>query len=143
MPRFSSTGLRDAAGTLQQREVLHVARADLDHVGILLHQVERLVVHGFGDDQQAEAVADLGQNLQAVFRQSLERVGRSARLVGAAAEEARAGAGDVLGGGEGLLAALDGARAGHDGNFVAADGRVELGKRTTVSSSFRSRLTSL
>ena len=35
MPRLSSTGLRLAAELLEQREVLHVARADLEHVGVL------------------------------------------------------------------------------------------------------------
>ncbi len=50
MPRLSRTGLRSASGALEQREVLHVARADLDHVGVFRDQFEGLVVDGFGDD---------------------------------------------------------------------------------------------
>ena len=37
----------------QQREILHVARADLDHVRVLFDQVERFVVDRFGDDSQS------------------------------------------------------------------------------------------
>ena len=35
MPRLSSTGLPQLAHRLEQREVLHVARADLQHVRVL------------------------------------------------------------------------------------------------------------
>ena len=87
---FEQHRLLGAAGALEQREVLHVARADLDDVGVFLDEVERFVVDGFGDD--AEAVSRRGlwrENFQAGFAQALEAVGRSARLVGAAAEEAQ------------------------------------------------------
>ena len=50
MPRFSSTGFFARPARLQQREILHVAGADLDHVGVLFDQFERFVVDGFGDD---------------------------------------------------------------------------------------------
>src|SRR5216684_2222804 len=45
-----------ASGALEQREVLHVAGADLDDISILVDQVERFVIDGLGDDEQAEAV---------------------------------------------------------------------------------------
>ena len=45
MPRLSSTGLRCAAQLLEQREVLHVARADLEHVAVLLDQLDLADVH--------------------------------------------------------------------------------------------------
>ena len=93
-----------------------------------IDQVERFVIDGFGDDEQAEAVADLGHDLQPFFAQTLERIGRGARLVGASAEELGSGAGDALGNGEGLVAALDGAGAGDDGEVGAADGDGEFGK---------------
>src|SRR6267378_8582720 len=47
-----------AAGALEQREILHVARADLNDVGVFLDKVE-----GFGDDAEAVRGADLGENL--------------------------------------------------------------------------------
>ena len=46
--------LAQLAGLLQQGEVLHVARADLDHVGPFGDQLQGLVVDGLGDDAQAE-----------------------------------------------------------------------------------------
>ena len=121
---MSSTGLRSLAGVLEQREVLHVARADLDHVGPLGDQLERFVVDGFGDDAQAKAVANLGHDLERFKAQALKGVGRGAGLVSAAAEKLRAGGGHLLGDGEGLLAALDGAGTGDDGQIAAADGGV-------------------
>ena len=93
-------GLVGASGALEQREVLHVAGADLDHIGVLIDQVERFVIDGFGDDEQAEAVADFGHDLQTFFAQALEGIRRGARFVGcllytslAAVEESSA---DVL-----------------------------------------------
>ncbi len=121
-------GLAQAAGLLEQREVLHVARADLDDVGPFGDEIEGFVVDGFGDDAQAEFLADLGHDLQRIEAEALKRVGRGARLVGAAAEELRAGGGDLLGDGEGLFAALDGAGAGDDGEVAAADGGVSAGE---------------
>ena len=102
-------------GMLQQRKILHVARADLDHVGPLGDQAQGFVVDGFGDDPQAEFVPDFGHDLQRFKAQALECIGRSARLVSAAAEELRAGCGHLLGDSERLLAALDRAGAGDDG----------------------------
>jgi hypothetical protein len=46
----------------EQRVVLHVARADLDHVGILFNQVERFVIDGLGDDLHAKLLADFGHD---------------------------------------------------------------------------------
>ena len=115
-------GLAGASGALEQREILHVAGANLDDVGILLDQVERFVIHRFGDDEQAEALANFGHDLQPFFAQSLKRIRRGAGLVGAAAEELGSGASDALGDDECLFAALDAARAGDDGQAGASDG---------------------
>src|SRR5664280_3178174 len=97
------------ARALQQRIILHVARADLDDVSVLLHQFERFVIDGLGNDQQTKAVADFRQDLQALLSQTLKCVGRGARLVGASAEEAGAGAGHALGGSERLITGFDSA----------------------------------
>ena len=43
-PRLSSTGLRLRAHRLEQREVLHVARADLQHVGVARRPARRRAV---------------------------------------------------------------------------------------------------
>ena len=44
-PRLSSAGMPRAADLAQQRVVLHVARADLDHVGDLGDRLEVAYVH--------------------------------------------------------------------------------------------------
>src|SRR5208283_104193 len=100
-----------AAGTFEEREILHVARADLDDVGVFLDEIERFVVDGFGDDAEAVLLADMGENLQAGEAESLEGVGAGARLVGAAAEESDAGGLELLGYGETLLFGFDSAGA--------------------------------
>ena len=105
----------------EQREVLHVARADLDDVGPLGDQLERLVVDGFGDDAESKAIADFGHDLECVYAESLKGVGRRAWLVGSAAEELCAGGRNLLGDGEGLFTAFDGAWTTDDGEVASAD----------------------
>ena len=85
-PRFRSTGLPGAADLGEQRVVLHVARADLDHVGHLEHRLEVAHVHQLGHDRQAGLRLGLGQQPQPRLAEALERVRRGARLVGAAAQ---------------------------------------------------------
>ena len=60
-------GLSGASGALEQRKILHVASADLDHVGIFFDQVERFVVDGFGNNLQAELLANFRHDAQAFF----------------------------------------------------------------------------
>src|SRR5271165_4002631 len=114
--------LAGASGALKQREVLHVAGAELDNVGIFLNQLQRLMVHRLGDDQQAEAIANFRHDLQAVFAHPLKRVRRRARLVGAAAKELGSRAGHALGDVERLVAVLDRTGPGDDGQIRPADG---------------------
>ena len=110
-----------AAGALEEREILHVARADLDDVGVFLDEVQGFVVDGFGDDAEAELLADMREDFQAREAESLERVRRSTRLIGAAAEKADAGGLELLGNGEALLFGFDGAWSGDHGDVRAAD----------------------
>src|SRR6185437_4225748 len=112
--------LSGAAGALQQRKILHVARADLDYVRVLFDQVERFVVNRLGDDAEAETLAHLGENLQTVFAEALKTVRRGSRLIGAAAEEMRARGADALGDRKCLLAAFDGAWAADNHHSLAA-----------------------
>ena len=57
--------LADAADRLQQREVLHVAGADLKHVRVARDQVHVAGVDHLGHDRQAGLRPHLGQDLQA------------------------------------------------------------------------------
>jgi hypothetical protein len=117
-------GLLGVAGALQEREILHVARADLDDVGVLFDEVEGFAVNRFGDYAEAVSGADFREDLEAGFAEALEAVRRSARLVGAPAEEACAGLFDSGGDGEALLLGFDGAGAGDQGDVPAADKHV-------------------
>jgi len=124
---FEQHGFPGAAGALEERIILHVARADLDDVGPLFDEVERFVVDGFGDDAEAVVAADLVKDFQAGEAESLEGVGRSARLEGAAAEEADTGGLELFGDSEALLFGFNGAGAGGDGEMRAADEDVSRG----------------
>ncbi len=83
---------------------------------------------GLGDDNQPEALAHLGQNAQPLQPQSLEGIGRGARLESSGAEKAHPEAGHQLGHGEGLLGAFHRAWSGHYGQLGAANRGVGSGK---------------
>ena len=109
------------ADFFEQLEVLHVARTDLDHVGILRDQFDVVDVHDLRHDLEPRLVRRLAQHLQPLFRQSLEIIGRSARLEGTAAQELGAVLLHALGRFHELLHALDSARSRHDRQVPRAD----------------------
>src|ERR1700730_15278707 len=113
-----------AAGALEQREILHVAGADLDHVGVFFDEVEAFVVDGFGDDAQAVVFANLREDFEAVFAEALKTVRGSARFVGAATEKFDAGFLDAFGGGEALLLGFYRARAADEAHVFSAEQNV-------------------
>src|SRR6185437_4781376 len=127
-PPLEQDGLALAPGGLEERVILHVARADLDDVGVLIDELEGVVVDGFGDDAEAEAVADFGHDVEGSLAESLKGVGRGAGLVGSSAKKLRAGGGNLLGGGESLIAGFDGAGAGDHGEVASADGGIGSGE---------------
>src|SRR5437764_939678 len=114
-------GQARAPRAAKEREVLHVARADLYYVAVALDQVNAVLVQSLRNYLQAESLSYVGENLQAVIREALEGVWGGARLERAAAEEASAAASDGLRYLERRLAALDGARARDDRHLFAAD----------------------
>ena len=121
MPRLSSTGRLHLAEVLEQIEVLHVARADLQDVDVAHHHLDLRAVHDLADDQQVVAIGGVAQVLQALLAHALERVRRGARLERAAAHDAGAGGGDDRRDRVDLLLRLDRARAGHEHDFGSAD----------------------
>jgi len=117
-------GFFGAAGALEQREILHVAGADLDNVGVFFDEVEAFVVDGFGDDAEAVVLADLRENFEAVFAEALKTVRGSARFVGAATEKFYAGFLDAFSGGEALLFGFYRARPANQAHVFAAEKNV-------------------
>jgi hypothetical protein len=118
---FEQDGALGFADGVQQVEVLHVARPDLEHVGVFGDQFDLLRGHDLGHDRHTGQFAGLGQNLQPGFAHALEGVGRGARFEGPAAQGVRPGFFDGLRRFEQLLAALDRTRPGDDQDFVAAN----------------------
>ena len=90
-PALEQDGLAELARDLEQRVVLHVARADLHDVGVLGDRLGVLGVEQLGDDRQAGLRARLGEDLERLAAQALERERRRARLEGAAAQHRGAG----------------------------------------------------
>ena len=122
MPRFSRTGRPHLPSVFSSAKVLHVARADLQDVGILGHQLDIAVAHHFGDDAEAGGAPGFIQQLEAFQLQALEIVGRSARLERAAAQKLGAvlappASADL----QDLLLAFHRAGAGHHDELIAAD----------------------
>ncbi len=118
---FEQDGFFGAAGALEEREILHIAGADLDDVGVFLNEVEGFVVDGLGDNAEAVGSADFRKDFEALFTEALEAIGGSARLVCAAAEEPCAGFFDALGDGQALRFRFDSTGAGDEGNVIAAN----------------------
>ena len=63
-PALEQHRLAELARDLEQRVVLHVARADLHDVGVLGDRVGVLGVEQLGDDRQPGLVARLGEDLE-------------------------------------------------------------------------------
>ncbi len=79
-----------ASDGLEEREVLHVARAHLHEVGVLGHEAHVALAERLGDDLEAVGVGGAAEPAERVLAVTLEGVGRRAGLVRAAAEEGRA-----------------------------------------------------
>ena len=121
-PRLSRIGLPAAPGALEQRVVLHVARADLNDVrdleppaSIPSASIASVTIRS---PVSSRACASSSQPR---LSQPLERVGRAARLEGAGPEHRGAGFAHGPGGLENLALALHRAGARHDHDLVASD----------------------
>ncbi len=121
MPRFSITGRLERPDLREQREVLHVAGADLEHVGFFGHSRHVLGREHLGHDGQAVLAARFDQHVEALVAEPLEAVGRSARLETATAENVRTLLLHLARAGQDLLEGLDRAGAGDDDEVIASD----------------------
>ncbi len=103
---------------------MHVAGADLNDVHILHHEIRLARGGHFRHDSHPGFLSDLREDLQPFFPESLERIGRGARLEGPSPEQYRPAAAYLAGDFEGPLAVLDGAGAGDDHQSVPPDGDI-------------------
>ena len=118
---FEKDGFAGFGGGDEQLEVLRVAGADLEDVGVFGHEVGVVLGEQFGDDGQAGFAAGFGEEFEAFFAETLEFVGGCPGFEGATPEDGGSGGVDGDGGAEQLVFAFDGAGAGHDLEFTAAD----------------------
>src|SRR5919107_2008716 len=73
------------ADVLEEGEVLHVARPDLENRGVLHDELYVVGVHDLRYDLEPERASDLGHDPEPLLTEALERVRGGARLKGAAA----------------------------------------------------------
>ena len=107
--------------TSKQGEILHVPSANLNHVTILLDEVNTNFIECFSHDFQAVSFPDFSQDLQALFTQPLKSIRRSPWLKRAAAEESCATAPHGFSNCKCLRVAFDCARPGDKRQLIAAD----------------------
>lgn len=120
---FEEDGFAGAGGFFDEAEVLGVAGADLEEVGVGGDEVDVSFGEDFGDDAEAGFGAGGGEEFEAGLAEALEFVGGGARFEGAAAEEFGSGSFDGPGGGEELFFGFDGAGSGHEAEGLpGADG---------------------
>ncbi len=86
-PALEQHRLREVPDLAQQRVVLHVARADLEDVGVARQQRDLRGVHHLAHHREPVGVGGAAQDLEPLLAQALERVGRGARLERAAAQD--------------------------------------------------------
>ncbi len=80
-------GLAGFGGGDEELEILGIARADLDDVGVFGHQFGVAFGKQFGDDGQPGFAAGFGQQFQPLFAQALEFIGGGAGFESAAAQD--------------------------------------------------------
>ena len=111
--------LRVGADLLEEVEVLHVPRADLDDVDVV-EEIDVLEVHQLRHDRKPRLLLRKGEEAKPLRAHALEGVGGGARLERAAAQHCRAGGLHRLRDADELVLALDGAGPGDDGEVPAA-----------------------
>src|SRR5882724_10047181 len=118
---LEQNGLANFAEGAQQKIVLHVARADLEHVNVAGHHGDLRSVHDFADGEQAEFVSGFLHELQAFFAEALKGVGRGARLEGTGAQNFCASFADAFGDGVDLFVGFHRTGAGGDDYIRSAE----------------------
>src|SRR4029453_664836 len=71
----------------EQLKVLHIARPDLQDIGVLTHNIQVARIKNFGDDRQPGHFSSMSQIIQTFRAQTLEAIGRGSRLLNAAPDK--------------------------------------------------------
>ena len=123
-PAFEQHGQMRLARAAQQRKVLHVARANLNHVAVSLNHVDAGFIQRLRNYLQTISLANIRQDFQTFLTETLKRIRRSPRLECATAEKARAAAAYGFRNRKCLRATFYCAWSSHDGQLIAANRRV-------------------
>jgi len=142
MPRLSSTGFAHLAEFFEHHEVLHVARADLQHIGPLGDRLGVAHIEDLGDDGQVDRVTSRAKELQTFKAMPWNAYGLVRGLYAPAAKHRGPGLAAIA------SAALiiwdsDSIEHGPAMTATAPPPRLARPTRTTVSSGWNSRVTSL
>ena len=119
-PRLSRIGSPVRAAAHSSRDVLHVARADLEHVGEGRDQRDVRLRQRLDHDGEPRPPARFGDQRERLVAQPLEVVRRGARLVGAAAQHRPARVAHGQGRRPDLRLALDRGRSPDQGESTAS-----------------------
>src|SRR5580658_5036721 len=118
---FEKHRFADLPELAQQVEVLHVASANLQDIGVLDEKRDLSLVHHLADHQQAMAIGRFAQDAKTILAKPLETVGRAARLESASPNDLRARLGNNLRRAFDLVFILNAARASHSDHARTAD----------------------
>src|SRR5439155_12119434 len=119
---------------LQKRKILHVASPDLNHVAVLLDEVDMRFLDGFSHNLQTELLANGCHNFPAFFAEALERVRRRSRFPNTSTKKTRTTLLHSFRDGEGLFATLDRARTRDNRELAVANRRVADANHSLVRS---------
>src|ERR1051326_3011003 len=114
-------GFANLAELPQQVVILHVARADLQDVGVFGQERDLRLIHDLADDEQVVAIGRRAHHFEAVFAEPLKAVRRTAGFECAPSDDAGAVACDDFSGLLDLITVLDAAGTGHDNHLAVAD----------------------
>jgi putative Holliday junction resolvase len=110
-----------SANLLEQREILHVASADLEAICVFLDFFEVLCIHYLGDHGKPGFLAGFREQLEPFDSKTLKGIRRSSGLECATPKNSCTGPLHVPCDGNNLVPAFDGAWARHENDLTVAD----------------------
>ena len=103
-------------------EILHIARTDLNQIGIFRHDLDIVLIDNLSDDAQPRLISDIAENFESLKPEALEIIRTRTWLERAAAQELCTGFLDLYRNIVDLLIALHRAGPRHDRQLFPSDG---------------------